>query len=430
MDRTCEIITNTCKHSFLFQMISAPDITQSRDKNQPTISTSLERKVVISEVGCLKKTKTKLATNNSAHRADGRALSPSLISGGYKADLTPESPLPGTQASIAIPKQSSEINGVKDAANYHEEMNLPLHRRTSSEEMQSSSEHFADDTSSCEDIHEGSSNMSVKESTENFVSNSSEEDACGELESITLVCETELVRVAPLQSILLENSLPQSSRVLNVGGQSSSNHHIVENICSKFCYRQCSNFVSTLEEEQRKVMSEHFRGPKKLDIKTKLLEHIKSQAVLGKDSSSYTYWSHSFCVAAFSKVTGISKYLLVKVLTDFRDGVQRYIHGSSETPRRSLAQLNFISWMISYSELHGQADPEKMTTVLPAFLNKAALFKIYQAEAPQPQLKSSSFYNLMRKAFGVNRVDKSLPHIRISKYSSHSKVSLDLYLII
>ena len=85
--------------------------------------------------------------------------------------------------------------------------------------------------------------------------------------------------------------------------------------------------------------------------------------------------------------------------------------------------MNFISWMVCYSELHGQSDPEKLTTVLPAFLNKSELFKIYQAEAPQPHVKSSTFYYLFRKEFGFNRSNKLLPNIRISKYSSHSKAS-------
>ena len=36
-------------------------------------------------------------------------------------------------------------------------------------------------------------------------------------------------------------------------------------------------------------------------------------------------------------------------------------------------------------------------------------------------MKKSSFYKLFKKYFGPKRIDKSLPRIRISKYSTHSR---------
>ena len=198
----------------------------------------------------------------------------------------------------------------------------------------------------------------------------------------------------------------------------------VENVCQKKCKNNCSEFVSKMTEEDKIQVINQFKAVTKIDSKNKLLMHLKSQKVMGLDVASFTFKSHTYCVAAFCHVTGISFYLAAKVLKDFQAGINQYIHGSTVVPRASFAHVNFISWMVCFCELHGQSDPVKVTTVLPAFLNKAELFKIYKAEAPKPNLKPSTFYCLMRKKFGVSRSDKSLPNIRISKYSTHSKCDI------
>ena len=170
-----------------------------------------------------------------------------------------------------------------------------------------------------------------------------------------------------------------------------------------------------------------FQGETKVESKNKLLKHLNTQKMMGI-AVSYgrlvTFKSHVYCLPAFCHISGISVYLAVKVLKDFQIGITNYIHGNKAVPRESIAHVNFLSWMICFSDLHGQSDPVKVTTVLPAFLNKAELFKIYEAEAPKPHLKCSTFYFLMKKKFGVNRSDKSLPNIRISKYSTHSKCDI------
>ena len=45
---------------------------------------------------------------------------------------------------------------------------------------------------------------------------------------------------------------------------------------------------------------------------------------------------------------------------------------------------------------------------------------MYQEEMPSPHVSETTFYDLFKTSFGPNRVDKSLPWIRISKYSTHS----------
>ena len=53
-------------------------------------------------------------------------------------------------------------------------------------------------------------------------------------------------------------------------------------------------------------------------------------------------------------------------------------------------------------------------------MNKGVLFKIYQDETPSPHLSQSSFYANCKIYFGPYRRDRSLPFVKISKYSSHS----------
>ena len=224
------------------------------------------------------------------------------------------------------------------------------------------------------------------------------------------------ISYAPLSSILFMDvsQLPNESNKLHTS-------NLIEIICGKACANSCTEFVNSMNAEDKNAIVAKFQDKKKYDIKNILLDHLKSQANIGLDNSSYIFLAHSFCIPAFSQLTGISNYLVTKVMSDIQLGVNQYSHGSAEMPRRSQARLNFISWMVCYSEIHGQADPEKVTTVLPSFLNKSELFKIYQAEAPKPLLKSSTFYYLVKKEFGVHRPDKTLPNIRFSKYSSHSK---------
>ena len=42
------------------------------------------------------------------------------------------------------------------------------------------------------------------------------------------------------------------------------------------------------------------------------------------------------------------------------------------------------------------------------------------AETTAPYVSKSTFYNIFKNDFGVNRSDKTLPRLRISKYSTHS----------
>ena len=276
-----------------------------------------------------------------------------------------------------------------------------------------SGEAFAGESS--EDFAEASSEAFAEESSEAFAEESSEafaeESSSNETKSSDPEPEnSDFNWEAGDENVFLNTAVrtPLPSKVFPQSSSESvqQNSNPIGNICNKYCHENCSQFVSSMSEEVKKEMISRFQGPKKCDVKNKLLEHLKSQKILGLDSSSYIFHSHTFCVSTFSNVTGTSPYLAIKVMRDFKGGYNQYIHGSSAVQRASLANVNFISWMISFSEIHGQSDPVKITTVLPAFLSKAELYKIYLTEASKPLVKSSTFYFLMKKVFGVNRRDK------------------------
>lgn len=251
------------------------------------------------------------------------------------------------------------------------------------------------------------------ESSEHFAqSESSDTDSKTPLNPCPLLEHS--VKFEPLPCKLYERRMVSQGETLNINQ--------VENICSKACKNGCAEFVSKMQNDVKAEMVMLFRGDSKTDSKNKMMMHLRSQNVMGLDAESFTFKSHTFCLTAFCKVTGLSKYLAVKVIKDLTRGFNQYIHGSKGSFKSSVAQVNFISWMICFSELHGQSDPVTVTTILPAFLSKAELYKIYKAEASGPHLKPSTFYHSMKNQFGCKRKDRSLPNIRIRETTNKTHI--------
>jgi hypothetical protein len=53
-----------------------------------------------------------------------------------------------------------------------------------------------------------------------------------------------------------------------------------------------------------------------------------------------------------------------------------------------------------------------VVTVLPSYLNKSELYKIYIKEVQKPHVKKSNFYSIFKTDFGPKRENKNLPWIR------------------
>ena len=214
-------------------------------------------------------------------------------------------------------------------------------------------------------------------------------------------------------------SLP--NKLIERSTSNSKEDCLVDYVCAKSCKNGCFRAIAHLSKDEKVTIKKKFKDSTKTKTKNNLLTSLKSQRALGLAVNRFRLGDQMFCSHSFSFLTGVSLYLINKVLSDFSLGVEIYVHGHVCGSRESLKQVQFVGWMLSFLELHGQADPVKVTTVLPAFLKKCELFEIYLEEAPRPHLKRSSFYYLFKKRFGVHRIDQSFPNIRISKYSSHSR---------
>ena len=201
--------------------------------------------------------------------------------------------------------------------------------------------------------------------------------------------------------------------------------------CSLVCNRMCDTVVSSWSESDLVKIREPFSGLKSLKLKNKLLEFLHFQKTAGLPVDGFFFYNHLFCVNYFCHITGISQYHASSVLKDINKGYLRYIHGNMDKSLSSVKCVTFVSWMMRFIENYGQSGPTDIVQVIPSYLNKSVLFKIYLQEAASPHCKYSTFCKYFKCKFGPRREDRKLPWIRISKVSTHSKcdscVGLDLY---
>ena len=203
----------------------------------------------------------------------------------------------------------------------------------------------------------------------------------------------------------------------------SQSFEVVKSDCYWKCEENCGQFVRSLSSADSEALISIFKGPTNEINKNLILRHLNKQTHFGCGTHNYVFKGHKFCIKFLSKYTKVSEYILKIVLKDFSNGRERYIHGSDSKPRGTFAAVKFTAWLKNFSELYGQSAPDELTTVLPAWLTKATLYKLYLQECTPPFVKKSTFYKLFKENFGPNRKDMSLPHIRISKWSTHSVCS-------
>ena len=214
---------------------------------------------------------------------------------------------------------------------------------------------------------------------------------------------------------------------------SSSEHHLKgsgagfedissaeEVYCSKYCNRKCGVVFDAFKEGDKFRIQTMFSSEKYLDAKRKLLAHLISQHDCGLNMDSYWINNHSFCLPFLCKETGISVFLLKSVLSDFWSGIRIYSHGNAGVVKIKASTSMFIAWVKQFCDSYGQSAPDEDVTVLSHWLSKKVLYDMYLEETVGPHLAQSTFYEHFKSYFGPNRVDRSLPQVRISKYSSHS----------
>ena len=196
-----------------------------------------------------------------------------------------------------------------------------------------------------------------------------------------------------------------------------------EDKCDRYCSQNCSEAISHWTEDvHNKVRSMFYSETGAVDVKNKLLTHLRCQSHICPAATNYYMINgHVFCLKFLSSLLGISKYLLKTVLVDFWNGRTMYQHGNIGSLKSlPLGVMNFVCWMKQFALHYGQFSPDSNTIVLCYWLNRRYLYNLYVEETEGPHISLSSFYEQFKKWFSFNRWDKSLPHIVISKYSSHS----------
>ena len=196
-----------------------------------------------------------------------------------------------------------------------------------------------------------------------------------------------------------------------------------KSLCNKSCELECYKVVKNWPSEEVDTLRNEFKCDKIIDMKRKLLQHLIVQdRVSQKETMYYKVKDHEFCTDFFAYLIGCpSLYIAKSVLKDFLTGTRFYMHGNGGSMKiNSAASLTAISWLKCFSECYGQYSPEENVTVLSYWLSKQTLYKMYIDETNGTHISQSSFYELFNSTFGPNRIDKTLPWIRISKYSTHS----------
>ena len=160
---------------------------------------------------------------------------------------------------------------------------------------------------------------------------------------------------------------------------------------------------------------------RKLDIKNELLGHLRGQQRMDLSTSRLFFGGDYMCDKYFSEISGVSLYIIGQVKEDYAAGRTRYEHGNAGSFQSSTATTGFQCWMKSFAELYGQSAPDEEVFILPSFLTMKDLFEIYENEVEEPRIQISTFYSLFKKHFAANRDDRTLPQIRLSAWSSHSK---------
>ena len=159
----------------------------------------------------------------------------------------------------------------------------------------------------------------------------------------------------------------------------------------------------------------------KQQIKQSLLDHLYGQRIIDGRVDCIVIMGHCFCKKGFSFLSGVSAYLVDEVFKAFNIGQVSFIHGNEIGLREGEACINFTAWLTNFAKNYGNYAPDEETLVISSCYSLKDIFNIYRAECAGPHVSKSYFYKLFDYKFGPKRIDKTLPHIRISSYSTHSQ---------
>ena len=184
----------------------------------------------------------------------------------------------------------------------------------------------------------------------------------------------------------------------------------------------CTAKISTLDDEDKETLkTKLFKGDSIIKTKNKLISHLSYQKNLGLQTHQFNYKGHFLCAEALSTETDIRRSVFLRVLADFKRGVHQYQHGNTGSSKISSSTASFISWMKYFVQKYSQSSPDEANLhILSYWLTKKEMYEMYLNETTAPHVALSTFYQYFKLYFGPYRVDRSLPQVRVSKYSSHS----------
>ena len=102
--------------------------------------------------------------------------------------------------------------------------------------------------------------------------------------------------------------------------------------CSRFCENNCNKVRSSesVMEELANIRAK-LVNMTRVERRNSLLDQLSHQSQFGLAADMFYVKGEHLCVKFFSEVVGVSTRVLVSVIEDFRDNVQRYYHGLEST---------------------------------------------------------------------------------------------------
>ena len=191
-------------------------------------------------------------------------------------------------------------------------------------------------------------------------------------------------------------------------------------MCS--CENNCFQRINQMSVSEKGSIKAAFVKDRILDTKNNLLVHLNGQRqVLGYSHGSIAYKGFSYCVPAFCSLTGISNHIVRTVLDCHFRTLSTISHGNAVMPRFHSKKNVAICWFKSFCDVWTQNSPVENVVILPSFLTPTILYEIYKEENNSSEcIAYSTFCKMIHDDFGPQRKDRSLPCVRLSKYSTHS----------
>ena len=400
-----DTLLKSCRRKLMKSSLNASS-TLKKTRKLPTVPTvkhmnSHDRKMLSSEQRCYRKVSSSSALSSN---------SPKSSSG-----LSFNSPVGSSALSPNSPTNSPVLSSYSPTSFFHEVLRLKGGGGGNPDESDS-----GEDQSNLEILDSEPVGMSFDSS--NTSSETCEFEIADECDLSRKVIQ-EISRSKGVEDCPdVENDLIERSEVYDFVEEEEETPQI-DPQANKNPKAVCCNNLCISKEIPLQVQNkfEEMKMKGKKEIKQFLLDHLIKQEDIGLPTHGFQFFGIFFCKKSFAQFTGLSNYIVTEVLKAFEFGQTYFVHGNEVGLRESEATLGFVIWMKQHSKNYGNQAPDEETIVLPACFSQKDLFEQYQDEAPVPLIKSSTFYRLFKSKFGPHRVDKSLPHIRISSYSTHSK---------